>query len=327
MSKILTSSDRFLMSGGRWLTREEPEPPPPPPVTRYVYLNQTTGGTISASPMSGVDGDTVTLSNSPDTNYTFDGYTVNGATLYDGNKFDFDGSDVTCSASWNYVPPQPVLPPFTIRFKYKEGRTPSFSGGTVTKVSSSPDIWDHTYNYTNWEHMFAFDPYLIEVIAANSTGVTSMDSMFENSWVSSIALFDTSTVTDMDSMFESCKYLTTVPEFDTRNVTSMSDMFKNCTALKTVPLLNTSKVTSMTEMFDTCSSLTSIPLFNTSKCTSMQYMFNECRKVKHGSLALYRQASTQANPVSYHFYAFHNCGADTTTGAAELAQISKYWKD
>lgn len=103
MSKVLKSSNKFLMSGGRWLTREYVPPPPPPP-TRYVYINQSTGGTISASPMSGVDGDTVTLSNTPDTNYTFDGYTVNGATLYDGNKFDFSGSDVTCSASWTYTP-------------------------------------------------------------------------------------------------------------------------------------------------------------------------------------------------------------------------------
>ena len=103
MSKILTSSDRFLMSGGRWLTREGYVPPEPPaPETRYVNLNQSTGGTISASPMSGHDGDTVTLSNTPSTNYTFNGYTVNGASLYDGNKFDFNGSDVTCSASWTH---------------------------------------------------------------------------------------------------------------------------------------------------------------------------------------------------------------------------------
>lgn len=101
MSKVLKSSNKLLMSGGRWLTREYVPPPPPPP-TRYVYLNQTTGGTISASPMSGVDGDTVTLSNTPSTNYTFNGYSVNGATLYDGNKFDFSGSDVTCSASWTH---------------------------------------------------------------------------------------------------------------------------------------------------------------------------------------------------------------------------------
>lgn len=107
MSKVLTSSNKFLMSGGRWLTREyvPPEPPPPPPPTRYVYLNQSTGGTISASPMSGVDGDTVTLSNTPSTNYTFNGYSVNGSTLYSGNKFDFNGSDVTCSASWTYHDP------------------------------------------------------------------------------------------------------------------------------------------------------------------------------------------------------------------------------
>ena len=103
MSKVLKSSNKFLMSGGRWLTREYVPPPPPPP-TRYVHLNQSTGGTISASPMSGVDGDTVTLSNTPSTNYTFNGYSVNGATLYSGNKFDFSGSDVTCSASWTYTP-------------------------------------------------------------------------------------------------------------------------------------------------------------------------------------------------------------------------------
>ena len=103
MSKVLKSSNKFLMSGGRWLTREYVPPPPPPP-TRYVYINQTTGGTISASPMSGHDGDTVTLSNTPSTNYTFNGYSVNGSTLYGGNKFDFSGSDVTCSASWTYTP-------------------------------------------------------------------------------------------------------------------------------------------------------------------------------------------------------------------------------
>ena len=100
MSKVLKSSNKFLMSGGRWLTREEYVPPPPPPPTRYVYINQTTGGTISASPMSGIDGDTVTLSNTPSTGYQLSSYTVNGATLYGGNKFDFDGSDVTCSATW-----------------------------------------------------------------------------------------------------------------------------------------------------------------------------------------------------------------------------------
>lgn len=39
-----------------------------------------------------------------------------------------------------------------------------------------------------------------------------------------------------------------------------------------------------------------------------------------------QQASTQANPPANHSYTFTNCGRDTPTGAAELAQIPSGWK-
>jgi len=48
--------------------------------------------------------------------------------------------------------------------------------------------------------------------------------------------------------------------------------------------------------------------------------------VESGALALYQQASTQATPPAYHHYTFYRCGRDTTTGAAELAQIPSSWK-
>jgi len=57
----------------------------------------------------------------------------------------------------------------------------------------------------------------------------------------------------------------------------------------------------------------------------MDDMFMNCYKVESGALALYQQARSQANPPSTHNHAFANCGRDTVTGAAELAQIPVSW--
>jgi len=57
----------------------------------------------------------------------------------------------------------------------------------------------------------------------------------------------------------------------------------------------------------------------------MSFMFRNCYAVESGALALYRQASTQANPPTYHTNTFKDCGKDTVTGAAELASIPASW--
>jgi microcystin-dependent protein len=69
-------------------------------IPRNVILNQQTGGTIAVTPMSGYDGDVVTLSNTPDAGYKFVAYSVTGATLT-GNTFAFDGSDVNVQGSFD----------------------------------------------------------------------------------------------------------------------------------------------------------------------------------------------------------------------------------
>lgn len=71
-----------------------------------VNLTQSTGGTISANPMRGIKGTTVTLSNTPNTNYSFNNYTVNGHTI-SGNKLIIGNTDVNVSGSFKYDP-QPV---------------------------------------------------------------------------------------------------------------------------------------------------------------------------------------------------------------------------
>jgi uncharacterized protein (TIGR02145 family) len=64
----------------------------------YEVTTATDGnGTITASPMSGVSGTNVTLSNTPNSGYTFSSYDITGAALT-GSNFKFTGSDVTVKA-------------------------------------------------------------------------------------------------------------------------------------------------------------------------------------------------------------------------------------
>jgi len=58
----------------------------------------------------------------------------------------------------------------------------------------------------------------------------------------------------------------------------------------------------------------------------MNNTFAKCIKVESGALALYQQVSSQAVQPIEHRYTFQDCGRDTVTGAAELAQIPSGWK-
>lgn len=179
-------------------------------------------------------------------------------------------------------PPTPQLPDYTIRLKYKEGTTPTFSKGTGVLVDAENNIWDLTYENSDWSGLLNNHTDLLEVLGANTSNVTNMGSR-------------------------------------------LVGMFYSCTSLTSVPLFDTSKVTNMRYMFYYCTSLTSVPLFDTSNVTDMKNMFRNCKKVQSGALALYQQASTQTTPPTSYASCFTNCGADTQTGAAELAQIPTSW--
>jgi hypothetical protein len=58
-----------------------------------TVANTITGGTVSATPTSGTSGTIVYLSNTPDSSYIFDHYTVNG-TAISGNSFILNGNVV-----------------------------------------------------------------------------------------------------------------------------------------------------------------------------------------------------------------------------------------
>lgn len=127
----------------------------------------------------------------------------------------------------------------------------------------------------------------IDFTGIDTSGVTSMNSMFANIKATSMNLstLDTSNVTDMHKMFNSCFYLESidVSSFDTSKVTDMSEMFSLCDNLAAVDVsgFNTSNVTTMKKMFCNAQSLAELDLsnFDTSKVTDMERMFYSCKKL------------------------------------------------
>ena len=222
------------------------------------------------------------------------------------------------------------LPANTVRVRTSDGNAPTKAYNntyeTATLVSGTNDVYDVYKSGTSFADLLHSSSNVIEVLGANTTGITNMANMFQMTAVTTVALFDTSNVTNMSFMFGNCGSLTSVPSFDTSKVTNMLYMFISCSSLTSVPLFDTSNVTNMESMFEDCGSLTSVPSFDTSKVTNMNDAFAGCVNVTSGALALYQQASSQTNPPSSHRFTFIACGSNTVTGAAELAQIPSSWK-
>lgn len=204
------------------------------------------------------------------------------------------------------------LPANTVRVRTNNGNAPkkvakaswheATSYETATLVSGTTDVYDLYKSGTSFLAFLFGSTNVVEVLGANTTGITNMDDMFNG-----------------------CEYLVSVSLFDTSSVTSMYTMFNNCFKLTSVPLFDTSNVRYMSSMFANCNYLTAIPLFNTSSAAYMNQMFQYCYRVESGALALYQQASTQATPPVNHTSCFKQCGKNTVTGAAELAQIPSSW--
>ena len=205
------------------------------------------------------------------------------------------------------------LPPFTIRCKFKQGVTPEpcheeITWDNVVCIDETENVLDITKNSEDWSSLFEYQQDLLEVLGANSTGVTNMLDMFID-----------------------CSYLERVELFDTSSVTNMCGMFDTCGSLISVPLFDTHLVESMSYMFAGCYELTEIPLFDTSSVKNVDWMFYHpemdvaCENVQHGALALYKLLATRESEIWGHEQTFTRCGILTETGRAELDQIPLDW--
>lgn len=193
-----------------------------------------------------------------------------------------------------------------------------------TKIKTIPKF--NTKNVTDMYGMFAYCSELAEIPILDTSNVTDMSDMFLGATsIKYIPCLDTKNVTTMNRMFGYCSSLRIIPKLNTEKVTDMNNICIECKSL-TEFYLDTSNVVSMDGAFYKCTALTVLPALKTDNLDDVDGMFVKCVNVQSGALSLYQQMSTQSNPPTSHFACFENCGRDTTTGAAELAQIPSDWK-
>lgn len=232
------------------------------------------------------------------------GYTIN-------NKLMANSDGKLLIKADAFDPYNPLnLPPGTIRVRTNDGQPPS-SGkyDSATLVPGTTDVYDVYKSGNDFNRLLIRSKNVVEILGGNTSNVTNMYWMFIN-----------------------CTSLSSVHLFDTSNVTSMECMFQYDYSLQSVPLFDTSNVTDMGRICEECYALTSVPQFDISNVTDMQRSFAGCRNVQSGALNLYRVASSQPNLTASsasstaHLATFRNCGINTETGSAELAQIPSDWK-
>lgn len=159
----------------------------------------------------------------------------------------FNNKVLNYNSRWLNEGSQLVLPPYTIRLLYRYRMPPEFNKGTGVQVSESPNVWDLTYNNTDWSSLLYNHTELLEVLGANTSDVTNMSYMFARcSALTTVPLFDTSNVTDMSLAFYYCSSLTTVPLFDTSKVTNVDGMLAYCLSVESGALALYNQMSSQT---------------------------------------------------------------------------------
>ena len=225
----------------------------------------------------------------------------------------------------------PPVQPKTLRFKFYDSFDPTtlqdmtYIGMTWTKVSGT--IYDWSFTNSVWTQSLApagsgsiFNYYAYKeganwVFPTNNHDFDIIDS-------------DLTGVTDITKLFTGARNVHKCVLKNTQSIVNATDALSGGnrpSKLESINVFDTSSCTSMMGMFRLCTSLVTVPLLDTSSCTNMDHMFESCTNIQSGALALYQQASTQATPPSSHYGTFTNCGSNTVTGAAELAQIPTSW--
>lgn len=208
------------------------------------------------------------------------------------------------------------LPAKTIRIRTTDdveltpGGPGSFYGATVLQVVE-PHVYDIEYTYT---YMGLLKNYV------------GADKVLE------ILGLNTESMTGLDNMFTGLTAITTIPLLNYTNITNVSSMFQGCTSLVTVPGLNLPNATSLSSMFNGCTGLTAIPSITLGKSnlSSVNRMFYNCTNIASGILDMYTMLSSKTYPAPTQYGGpyddcFTDCGSNTVTGAAELAQIPSAW--
>lgn len=221
------------------------------------------------------------------------------------------------------------LPAGVMRMKMPDGWT---IGGydtaslEFTQVSSSPNIWDMKVKsgsgITYWAMPSAG---IIELMGFNPEGVTGYGSGIKNIMFKTTTKIGAMRLAEITSIGQLSSNIVEVGPLSLPNVTNIASAFYQKAYLTYVELNDLGNLENCQGTFSQCQSLTSMPILNgLVKVNNVQGMFAYSRNIETGILDMYNTLNALGT-VTEHSGAFGDCGADTVTGAAELAQIPSSW--
>lgn len=235
---------------------------------------------------------------------------------------------------------------------------PYWAHGTWTHVTGS--VYDWTYQNKSWgyeefrnasghyydasafalgvptlggEPAFAgsnimFDDIEYRILGANLADVECIACLFRRAtkYLRSVALFDTSRVLIAGGMFSGhtktlAQYLTQLPNFDFSGISSKGYGYVRPT--------DKSNYGGLCAFAQNTKTLITVPDIKvpTEANVYIRNAFNACTGVESGALSLYNKFSSAGwTEYSSYYRCFLNCGSNTPSGQAELAQIPNGWK-
>ena len=162
---IIKYDNKAIKYTSKWISVDSAPAP-----TVYQIYTSGTHGSVTASPSSGISGTEVTLTNTPASGYTFDSYSVTGATLKNTNQFDIGSSDVYVQGNFtaNYNPLN--LPAHTVRVRTSDGNVPIKYGvtsyETATLVTGTSDVYDVYSSSLSFAYFLHNSTNVVEVLGA-----------------------------------------------------------------------------------------------------------------------------------------------------------------
>ena len=145
--------------------------------------------------------------------------------------------------------------------------------------------WDSTITSMNNKYLSDVKLQLFPLV--DTSNVTTMQSAFQASNLSSIALIDTSKVTNMSSTFRACKLFADLPQLNTSKVETFQYCFAQCESLIDVPVLDTSSVTGFgfQSVFGSCPNLSNDSLNNIMQmCINTKNVYGNYKKLSEVGL-------------------------------------------
>lgn len=209
-----------------------------------------------------------------------------------------------------------AIRPYTMRFEFSDYSYDPTSeswvdGSFWVQVSTSPNVWDFTYARSVWgdgskdspvEGRFIDRGNTVRVLGGNLQGVTSTYQLLaDNTALTEVHAFDTSTLQKLDHMFSGCTILQTIPLLNLSSAKNVMGMCEGCTGLTSIPSIDFSDALYCSNIFSGCTNLVTVPSLDFRSCTSLYGIFQNCKSLTSAPVM------TNCGNVTDFTYCFYNC--------------------